>query len=399
MDAFKPMGPMTKEWYIRQLNYENHMKFKEAEQKKKAFQKEEEKAFEMIPKHPNLFEIKTCTEDVHYDLEDHLLLDNNNSVCPAHEITSYEAKKSPGNETSNSQGMEMTVSAKGISINIPPSDNIYDGDRGNKLNGHNKFTLQNKPSNHDSKKLKHKVKEESTFQKWRRNKMAEPNLYGNVEEIGIDVSSEHAELTKTPIKGVIKSNSKKVPGELSTVSRHITILPRIYERVVGTAINIHVDAPISDKPGLPATSNVEGIKSENNTQEQGELSSVSKSFPIVPCISARAVETGINIDVSICNQPELHESSNVEVICRQLKSKLKLLGVGMAVMLVMMAVTGFCFRVYYFTPSGTDNASENVTATYDVPVTNNDTKCFNVSANCTTFIIEMKTTGKYYFKL
>lgn len=340
MDAHNVMDTATKERYISQLNYKNRMKFEEAEQKQKAFQKEEENAFQMIPKRPNPFEIKTCTEDVNDDLEDYLLLDNYITVWPAREITKYEAKKSHGNEASNSQEIETAVSEKGISINIRTSDKIYDGDRGNEQNGHDKFTLQNKPLNH-SNKLKGQGEKENTFEKWRRNRMA-----------GIDVRGEHADSNETPMVGLIKSNNKQVQGELITVSRQINILPRISERVAETGINIDVDDSIND-------------------------------------------------------QPELAETSNVEVIRSQLKSKRKLLGVCMAVMLVMIAVTGVCFMVYYFTPSDTENSSENATATNDVPVTTytndvplstNVVPVTNTDANCTTFIMEKKITGKYYFK-
>ena len=55
MDAYKVMDAVTKERYMRQLNNGSSMKLKQKEEEMKAFQKEEEKAFRMIPERPKLF--------------------------------------------------------------------------------------------------------------------------------------------------------------------------------------------------------------------------------------------------------------------------------------------------------------------------------------------------------
>lgn len=85
------MDSVTKDRYL--LNYGNRMKLKQEEDEKKAFQKEEEKTFRMIPERPKLFGVKT--EDVNYDKEDY----NNINILPACETASNEAEKSINNKS------------------------------------------------------------------------------------------------------------------------------------------------------------------------------------------------------------------------------------------------------------------------------------------------------------
>ena len=78
--------------------------------------------------------------------------------------------------------------------------------------------------------------------------MAEPNIYNNEEENGIDVSiCEQAELTEISKGGLIKSNS----------------LPDIYDMVVETGINIALSICELE---LPETANAEVIRSKRRSK-------------------------------------------------------------------------------------------------------------------------------------
>ena len=185
-------------------------------------------------------------------------------------------------------------------------------------------------------------------------------------------------MTQTSNVGQIKNHKyKKEQGELSTVSKHITILPRIYDRVVEAETRIDAsvcvlnttDVSISDQPELPKTSNMGVIRSKERS-----------------------------------DQPESPETSNIEVIRIKVRSKHILIG-AFSCLAVMTAIAGVAFLVYYVTRIDTDNTEENATAindnnvtTIDDLVTINNDNCFNYRANCNTST-EKKKTGKDHFKL
>ena len=416
MDANEAKATETdlSEKYIKQTNYENHMKIKEEQVEDRNV----EKAFQMIPELPKSFEIKT--ENVNNGMEDYLALDNYINIMPSCETTSNEGDKSeyvnndmedylaldnyinimPSCETTSNEGhksprvdtfdlkehesakskteIEEAGSAKSISINIPPSNNIYDGHREKKKHTiHKKITLQNMPLSQNSK-LKDKDEEQNTFPMWRLKRIAEPNIYNNEEETGIDAIGvpicEHAELTEISKGRLIKSNS----------------LPDMYDRVVETGINIAHS--ICAQPELTEISKGRLVKSNSMTS--------------LPCIYESMAETGINItDHSPSDQPELPETANAEVIRSKRRSKLKLTGAFLTAMVMMLAGAGLCYIVYYFTPSNTDNTKVDVhvTATDEGHVTATDDDyddiCFDFRANCNTSLIENGITGKKYIKL
>ena len=141
MDANEAMDAETdlSEKHIKQPHYENHMKKKEQVEDRNVFQKVEENAFQMIPELPKSFEIKT--ENVNNGMEDYLALDNYINIMASCETASNEGHKSARDDTfdlkehksaKSKTEMEAAVSAKSISINVLPSNNIYDGHRGKK---------------------------------------------------------------------------------------------------------------------------------------------------------------------------------------------------------------------------------------------------------------------------
>ena len=87
------------------LKNENLMKIKKAEEEKKAFQEDEERAFKMIPARPIPYEIKT--EYVNYDMRD-----------------TFNSMQT--NSANNKTDMQAAVSAQATSVDILSTENIYD---------------------------------------------------------------------------------------------------------------------------------------------------------------------------------------------------------------------------------------------------------------------------------
>lgn len=155
--------------------------------------------------------------------------------------------------------------------------------------------------------------------------------------------------------------------------------PNIYDRMEKPGNNLS-ERPMCDQVELPETSQMGLIKCNSNNkigQEQKELCCISKGISI----SERVLETGVTIrDVSVCDLVALPIISNAEVIRSQLKCKLKLVGACVVVMLVILAIAGLCFMVYYFTLSQFENVGKMEIDTYNVTVTTDEVDMmYNVS--------------------
>lgn len=198
-------------------------------------------------------------------------------------------------------------------------------------------------------------------------------------------------------------------------------------------INNELETAVSSKGNssslLPSDNPYEGDRAKNNENKVKDKCQEQKGNQTSPACSLNEFAgTAPNINEMV------DKTSKLEIIRRKLKSNLKLIGACLAVMVMMMAVAGLCYMVYYFTLSSTQNTNKKTTetndvlvtiydvpvdtndvplifndvpvTTYDVPVdtndvpmTTNDAECLNVKANCNTSMMEKKVTGTNYSKL